>query len=123
MRKDKSFSELVAEVKSAPETQAKNEAGQVLVAPSGTVYLIVESSIDDDRAEVALSNGATIAIDDCGCAGFCSIDWIPVTSERHRLPLKHKAKKGREPFAYIQEWRSKTGAVLLVFSGPDFKWK
>lgn len=119
-----SFNDIVAEVKAAPkgDVPIKPEPGKVLVGPDGTIFRNIERPLDFDTASQLLEARVWAAIDDCGCAGYCSLEWHSPTEPIRRMPGLRKVKKNQQPFASIEEWRSDDGSVMVLFSGPDFKW-
>lgn len=94
----------------------------MLIAPDGTVFRNADRLLDFADAERMLAAGAWVAIDDCGCAGYCSLECHSPTKPIRRMPEIRKAKKNQEPFASIEEWRSDDESAMVIFSGPDFKW-
>jgi hypothetical protein len=125
MRKAKpSFNDIVAEVKAAPkpDVPVKQEPGEVLIAPDGTVFRNADQVLDVDEAIRLLSTGAWIAIDECGCGGYCTPEWHSPTAPIGRTPEVRKTKKHQEPFASIEKWISDDGSSMVFFSGPDFTW-
>jgi hypothetical protein len=126
MRKAKrSFNDIVAEVKAAPkpDVPVKQEPGKVLIAPDGTVFRNADRLLDETEAAQLLTSGAWVAIDDCGCVGYCGLQWRSPSDPIRRMPEVPKAKKNQEPFASIEEWRAEDGLSMVLFSGPDFKWR
>jgi hypothetical protein len=119
-----SFNDIIAEVKSAPKPDipVQQEPGKVLIAPDGTAFRSIDHLLDFDEAEQVLAAGAWAAIDDCGCVGYCSLEWHSPNEPIPHMPEVRKTKKNQEPFASIEEWQSDDGSSMVFFSDPDFVW-
>ena len=60
-----------------------------------------------------------MAVDECGCGGYCGVDW-PSPSERTELGLR-PPRLAKNRFGWLEEWRSTDGHDLLLQSG-DVRW-
>ena len=102
--------------------RAERDAGfhdDHLHGPDGRVYRRTGAHITPGRAQDLLRTGAAMAIDDCGCGGYCGLDWAS-PAECVRLGLR-PPRLTRCRFGWLDEWRTADGHGLLVQSG-DVRW-
>lgn len=93
--------------------------GDLLHGPDGRVYRRESGRISPGRAQELLAAGAAMAVDDCGCGGFCGLEW-PSPAERTDLARRPPALTRRR-FGWLEEWRSADGHSLLLQNG-DVRW-
>ena len=93
--------------------------GDHLHGPDGRVYRRTSSHIEAGRAQELLRTGAAMAVDDCGCGGYCGLDW-PSPSERIEL-ARRPPRITKHRFGWLDEWQSGDGHRLLLQSG-DVRW-
>lgn len=88
-------------------------------APDGGVYRKHAARVSASRAQELLASGALMAVDDCGCGGYCGLDW-PDATERRDL-ARRPPRLSRRRFGWFEEWHTDTGHRLLVQYG-DVRW-
>ncbi len=115
----KTFADIVSEAENEPARPPDPRSDGVLLAPNGTVFKRVDSELSAEKANELIGIGATVAIDDCGCSGYCSVEW-PEPSSVRSVPAIKRARKGNTPFANLEKWRAEDGSTMVMLSGPDF---
>lgn len=118
----RSFADIVREVQSsqAPEPEKRRPGlwGRAFVDKAGREYELVSQTITPQRALDAARAGARVVWDSCGCGGGCGWDWgaaEDVTSMvKSGLPTISSSTSAD---AWISEFRSVDGTVLLVAQG------
>ena len=93
--------------------------GDHLHGPDGRVYRRTKDHIKPGRAQELLRAGAAMAVDDCGCGGYCGLDW-PSLSERTELGQR-PPRLAKNRFGWLDEWQSSDGHSLLLQYG-DVRW-
>jgi hypothetical protein len=92
---------------------------------TGRIYDRVEDAVGAERATGLLAAGAAVVWDDCGCGGYCGLDWV----EGERLdrlrrsgpPSIRRVGPKRGQSGWIEEWHAADGAMLLYVAG-DVRW-
>lgn len=93
--------------------------GDHLHAPDGQVYRQRTDRLTAQQAQELLRAGAPMVIDDCGCGGFCGLEW-PDDKERAVLALRPPSLT-KKRFGRLEEWISAGGDSLLLQIG-DVRW-
>jgi hypothetical protein len=92
--------------------------GDHLHDAGGRTYELVHDDIAPARAQELLRAGALMLIDDCGCRGYCGLEW-PDAAER--TVLARRPPKITKRGGSLEEWRSTDGHHLLIQNG-DVRW-
>lgn len=87
--------------------------------PDARVYRRTSAHIKPNRAQELLRSGAAMAVDDCGCGGYCGLDW-PSPPERAELGLR-PPRLAKNRLGWLDEWQSADGHELLLQHG-DVRW-
>ena len=116
-----SFADIVRAVEAMPPTPPpkRDHAGLygdgVLTDQQGRQYTRVEDAISPERALELASAGAVVVYDACGCGGGCGFDWYTAQDVKEMAasgpPTIRDTKRRR---GSISEWRSDSGAALLL---------
>lgn len=93
--------------------------GDHLHGPDGRVYRRAKDHIRPNRAQELLQAGAAMAVDVCGCRGYCGLDW-PSLSERTELG-RRPPRLAKNRFGWLDEWQTDDGHRLLLQYG-DVRW-
>ena len=93
--------------------------GDHLHGPDHRIYHRLQESITPARAQELLRGGAVMAVDECGCGGYCGLDW-PTATERAELARRPPSVTKRR-FGWLEEWRNDAGEPLLLHNG-DVRW-
>lgn len=93
--------------------------GDHLHGPDRRIYHRVQERITPARAQELLGGGAVMAVDECGCGGYCGLDW-PAAAERAELARRPPSVTKRR-FGWLEEWQSNAGERLLLQNG-DVRW-
>lgn len=93
--------------------------GDHLHGPDGRSYRRSDDQITPARAQDLLRAGALMVVDDCGCGGYCGLDW-PDAAERATLARRPPSLTKRRA-GWLEEWHSPEGGRLLLQNG-DVRW-
>jgi hypothetical protein len=132
-KRERTFAEIVNDVEQEssqpPATPPVRGPGRTpdgdLVAPDGRYFRQVRGQIaPSDAAQLVAEADIVVAIDDCGCGGFCGYEWLDSDDiERLRRagnPLV-KSKKKHHPAGSLSDWRDDAGRPLLLIEG-EVRW-
>lgn len=96
--------------------------GDCLLAPDGRTYRLADARLSPRRAYELVVAGAVVAIDNCGCDGWCGLAWADHDElrrlVRHGPPRIRRKGKG---LSSLEEWRTDHGDPLVVARG-DVRW-
>jgi hypothetical protein len=93
--------------------------GDHLHGPDHRIYHRSQERITPARAQELLRAGAVMAVDECGCGGYCGLTW-PAATERAELARRPPAVTKRR-FGWLEEWHSDAGEPVLLQNG-DVRW-
>jgi hypothetical protein len=104
------FADIVAEVESAPPPQERSAGyyGDTVVDAAGNVYGLTASDIDAARARELAATGAVVIWDDCGCGGYCGLEWLDAAEVRALVAsgppdILHKKRRRGSIAAYATD--------------------
>lgn len=92
--------------------------GSVLVGRSGTRYRRAVVSVPGRLAQRLVADGAEVAVDSCGCGGFCGTGWLD-GPDRTRLVRGEvpRIRKRDRSWSGIQQWVDDAGVPLVLLVG------
>lgn len=107
-----------------PERPAPRRPGLYegeLVDAVGRIYHVISDEIGGDRAAAIVAAGGQVVVDECGCGGYCGLEWL---SAAQRAELRAKGgphprgsnKRGR-PAGWLTELAADDGRPVLLVSG------
>jgi hypothetical protein len=99
--------------------------GTELVDADGTVHRLVEEEVGSERAVAIMAAGGRVVVDDCGCGGYCGLDWLSddrVSELRTggRPQPRGTNKRGRRS-GWLSEYIAEDGRAVLLISG-NVRW-
>jgi hypothetical protein len=114
------FAEIVGEVESTPIPAAEPTGpglgrDGVFTDPVGRQYTCVAEDLSPGRALELATAGAVVVWDPCGCEGYCAYEWFSAEEVRDMVASGPPSiRNNRRHRGTISEWRSASGAVLLL---------
>jgi hypothetical protein len=100
-----------------PEPRRPGSWGEELVDQAGRVFLRVEGEVTPDRAIEILSGGGPVAVDDCGCGGWCGLAWLSADEIRDLLAAGRPHVKRKKNRGGLCEFVTESGDPALLISG------
>lgn len=79
----------------------------------------VRGDLSLSRATELLQDGADVAIDPCGCGGFCGYDWIDAEGMARIRRIGGNRWRRVLRRTVTDEWRAEDGRVLLLLNDVD----
>jgi hypothetical protein len=120
-REKQTFAEMVAEEKRKPAARAEPRRpglwGEELVDRSGRVFRRVERAVTPDRAVEILLRGGPVAVDDCGCGGWCGLAWLSADEIRDLLAAGKPHVDRKKGPADLCEFMAEDGEPALLITG------
>jgi hypothetical protein len=85
------------------------------------VFLRVEGEVTPDRAVEILSRGGPVAVDDCGCGGWCGVAWLSADEIRDLLAAGRPRVNRKKNRGGLCELVAENGEPALLISG-EVRW-
>jgi len=99
--------------------------GAELVDADSRVYLLVEEEVGSERAVAIMAGGGQVVVDECGCGGYCGLDWLSDdrVSELRTVgrPRPRRTNKRGRTSGWLSEYIADSGQPVLLISG-DVRW-